>query len=328
MSSPDEHYRPTGELARSHIRNAVEHLLSHPPVQGKAALDRIIVEVESEYFPTDPKKAEEFFKTGPLARARDALIRNLVIVLSKTLLHESSESNPRHRRLAALNAILGMYTFQVENTLASVLPDLIGTVPDEKWYRVLFLLANLSGSWRFIGDAARVKARSYVEKSPDDQLSRVIPCAVRVSALRDIAMIRLPDVTDKTLARVIAVDSSPEYSELAISRFEKASSFRNSEMLLELVVMPLAKFLDKSHLERICEAFGANSQIAYAVKIPNLLLELFQKTSALAPDTKSAWELVYQKMIEEQNSITTGAGLQRELRNSYGFPVTPEEVGF
>jgi hypothetical protein len=87
--------------------------------------------------------------------------------------------------------------------------------------------------------------------------------------------------------------------------------------------MPLADFIDKSHIQRICKAFIENTQITYAVKIPNLLLQLFNKVAALAPDTKAAWKLVYDKMVEAQDSITTGDGLKRELRKTYELTVTP-----
>src|SRR5579871_6047690 len=53
---PGEVYTPTPELARSHLRHAIEFVLKHPPVQGKAALNRVLTEISSEYF---PKKKED-----------------------------------------------------------------------------------------------------------------------------------------------------------------------------------------------------------------------------------------------------------------------------
>jgi hypothetical protein len=77
MLSLENAYNPTPELTRTHIRNAITHSLEHPPVQGKAAFDRIAADIESEYFPANEKEAAEVFKAGPLVRARRPLVRNL-----------------------------------------------------------------------------------------------------------------------------------------------------------------------------------------------------------------------------------------------------------
>jgi hypothetical protein len=57
MNTNDEIYQPSPELARSHLRNAIEHLLQRPPVQGKAALNRLISDIESDYFPANNEDA-------------------------------------------------------------------------------------------------------------------------------------------------------------------------------------------------------------------------------------------------------------------------------
>lgn len=69
MSSAFEPYDPSAELARSHIRNVVVHLLQQAPVQGKAALERIVADIQSEYFPLNNKQAVEFFKTWPFGES-------------------------------------------------------------------------------------------------------------------------------------------------------------------------------------------------------------------------------------------------------------------
>lgn len=91
MASDGEVFNPSAELARMHIRSAVEHLLQYPPAQGKYALDSLTSEVESEYFPTDVKKAVVAFESSPLNKARDSLIRNFTIVLLKKLINDAKD---------------------------------------------------------------------------------------------------------------------------------------------------------------------------------------------------------------------------------------------
>lgn len=105
MQSVGSPYAPSAELARTHIRNAVDILLSREPVQGKAAFDRIDAEVASAYFPTDASAALQHFKTGPLARARDSLVRNLLVAFIKAFLNDDSLAKEHRQRLAAAVAL-------------------------------------------------------------------------------------------------------------------------------------------------------------------------------------------------------------------------------
>jgi hypothetical protein len=319
MASPEEPYNPTAELARTHIKNAVSHLLSHPPVQGKAALERLMKEIESQYFPTDASKAKEFFKTGPLARAREALVRNFVIAILKTLLFDPYASIPRKQRYAALNAVLAMYGLQAERTMKDQLPRLIGSVPDDKWYRVLFLLGSVGGSWEFIGHAAEMKAPAYVEKAPDDAFFKFVPYAIRIPALRPFAIDRLPKANLEALARVVAVDASPEIKDEVMTRFESAGSFRNAEKVFQTLVLPISSALQKPDLERIAKAFVKNNQIAYAARIPGLLLQLIEGDPLLLMSTKSAWKPIHDMLAEEHEAIPEGKALREKLKKECGF---------
>ncbi len=78
-----EIFHPSPDLARSHIVHAIDHLLSFPPSHGKNALNRLLDDVRSDFFPTTVQKALEVLQHSPLARARKSLVRNFLIVLLK-----------------------------------------------------------------------------------------------------------------------------------------------------------------------------------------------------------------------------------------------------
>ena len=105
MPSIDEVYEPPAELARYHLRSAVEHMLMHRPVQGKAALDIVLQSIASPYFPIEPTLAEAVLSEGPMGKPRKALLRNLVSVLIKRLLRDDEDEPARQRVKAALAAI-------------------------------------------------------------------------------------------------------------------------------------------------------------------------------------------------------------------------------
>src|SRR5208337_3986552 len=53
-------YNPSPEAVRAHIVHAITHLLSRPPVQGKAAIDKIVADIAGPYFPTDQEEVNSY----------------------------------------------------------------------------------------------------------------------------------------------------------------------------------------------------------------------------------------------------------------------------
>lgn len=163
MITLDDLYRPTAELARCHMRNAVEHLLSRPPVQGREAWDRIWADIESRYFPETAEEAEDRLRSR-LSRARVSLVRKTVVELTrKLLLGADDRSCPRY--FAALLATIKLHHGVVESLLQEKLPSLAEQVPDAD---LRFLLAYASGgdlAYGALGDAARGRLGAFVKNT-------------------------------------------------------------------------------------------------------------------------------------------------------------------
>lgn len=83
MQSVEAPYQPSAELARTHLRNAVEILLERNPVQGRAIEQMMFSEVSGYFFPEDRSKALAYLKEGPMVRVRDSVVRNMIIGLTK-----------------------------------------------------------------------------------------------------------------------------------------------------------------------------------------------------------------------------------------------------
>jgi hypothetical protein len=151
MNRDGEAYRPTAELARCHLRNAVEHLLMHPPVQGKAALDYLMQQVSSDYFPSDTEKAIDVFSAGPLTNPRDALIRNFAHSLLKKALLDDLKSGELQRLIAALNALRNLHVQVTNNALMEKLDTVCSRVDDNNMGRILELLGRVPDTLQYIG---------------------------------------------------------------------------------------------------------------------------------------------------------------------------------
>lgn len=164
MTSLEEPFEATAELARYHLRSAVTHLLERPPVQGRAARERIFQDIKSEYFPVDPELAIKYFQKSPLARARFVLVKDVIIGLTKSLLIEERLEDERSRQFSALNAISNMYPQETREILNTQLSDIIlNRVVDENWDKAIIYLGSIT-AWDILSEPCKLKAESYIDK--------------------------------------------------------------------------------------------------------------------------------------------------------------------
>src|SRR6266496_2346203 len=104
LNRENEVYTPPPELARAHLRVAIEHVLERPPVQGKAALTMLQQVVDSDYFPTTVDEAERVLKATPLSRAKKNLVRDFIMGGAVSLVREVLPEKKLFQRFAAVRA--------------------------------------------------------------------------------------------------------------------------------------------------------------------------------------------------------------------------------
>jgi hypothetical protein len=325
MISSDDAFQPTPELARMHIVIPITSLLQKAPVQGKAALDRIWSDIQSEYFPSDPEKAAEFLRNGPLQRARFSLIRSVAIGLTKDMLHEGRANSDRVRQYAALLGILNLHHELTVTALKEKLPALAVSVEDAQFNKVVRYLGTVPGAWDWVGEAIRIRAKEYVRNGPADKLPRYIPYALRSQHLRPLAVERLETVEEQMLQRLIRVRPDVAYASSAINLLEKSGAFRTGEDRLQLLVLPLAPILTVEHLEQIMHIFENNDQITFASRAADLMLELFNGTSHLGEQAKVAWKTIFDVLSTHIYYVdsTRGNKLRSALNKKFGFVEDP-----
>jgi hypothetical protein len=165
MTSLEEPFEATAELARYHLRSAVTHFLQYPPVQGRAAKERIFQDIKSQYFPVEPERAQKHFETSPLARARFSLIQDVVRGLTISLLTEDFTIEEIQRQFSALKAISSMYPKEIREILNSkyLSQVIISRVSDENWDKVIIYLGTIE-IWDNLEDSCRLKAESFINK--------------------------------------------------------------------------------------------------------------------------------------------------------------------
>lgn len=304
MVSVEEPFSPSAELARYHIRNTVTYFLQRPPVQGKAALDRIMQEIDSDYFPTNYKLAVEHFRSGPLARAKDSLIRNLIIVLTKNLLCEQRLESWRIKRESALRAVYEIYLQHFEEFIKERLSTIINSVKDENWDYVIAYISLIPTSWDLLEQDKRIKATLLIETTKS---AVNLAHAVQISGLKSIAVPKVKDLDIQALGQFIKIAPISEVTDIAVECFVKSRSFSSSYSNFNDLILPLHSKLTEDQIKKILAAFTENDQISPSRGITNLYLEFYKLTKPVSVNLKEEWKKVYQELSEY--------GYERELQS-------------
>jgi len=271
MNVRDEVYRPTADLARLHITNAVRHFLQYPPVQGKAALERLIGEVNSAYFPSEATAAVSHFNFGPLKRPRGSLIRNFVIVLTKTLLREQLDELAERRYVAALNAVYAIHREETAETLREKLSELMRGIEDAHLLRAVRFFAQIEGAWEHVEEDVCRRLALYVQTVPAEECVTCLVSALKVKQLRADAISRIKSLNGTELEELIKHSQVPEVVERAVELYAESGSFRQANWRGTKLIVPLKHLFDRKMVEKVVEAAAANSEISNSFEVRGVL---------------------------------------------------------
>jgi hypothetical protein len=262
MNAGDDAYAPSAELARLHIRNAVIHLLQHPPVQGQAALDRLRAEVLSEYFPITVEAAIQHFKHGPLGRPRAALVRNFALANLKHLLGPEIKPPAAPRFIAALGALREMQREIVESAINEKTSLLVrSALLDGRQRNVLRILRYMRDLWPFLEGDLQATLIRYVEAIPSTAVVIELPMSFDCPELLAAGLRRLASATEEELGKIAAARPRVEMIDRAIDLYSQSNDFATANQRAESLILPLMPLLQKDAIVRIVAAAGVNGQI-------------------------------------------------------------------
>jgi hypothetical protein len=294
ISSLEEPFEATAELARYHMRSAVMHLLQRPPVQGRSALTRIWQDIESFTFPTNPSLAAEYFKQGLLASARPSLIKNIIIGLTVSLLTEEKSDDERERQFSGLNAIALIYPKEAREILSENLSHIIiDKTADENWRYIIVYLRKVTFI-EHLSDAVVIRARTFIEKidahsySPyfDDDIEDILINAAHIDFLVDSVKDKLKDVTVNELLKIknglpnkfddFLQDALKDRIEELVQSYVSSGNFDSSSSLAS-VLCKASSFLSLPQKETILNAWCNNGQIHGSRHSKTIIYHLFDE---------------------------------------------------
>jgi hypothetical protein len=280
LISQDQGFNPSGELARLHIRSAVLHLLQHQPVQGKYALERLLREVNSEYFPDAPTKAVQALSSGPLKRPRDSLVRNFVIVLLKDVLTPTLEWKARMRAFAALSAVKQLHHRLFEITIKERLPSLFRMLPDDALNWGILVLTRFNDYWDILTHDVQLKIEAYAAALPGEHFMD-IEDILKYGPLRQHAERRARLASRKDIRESIFFEMPSIIADRCIALYLESKNFAQANEWASEMRMYANNFSAEQQ-RRILSGVQENDQLRYANTLSSVISALRQ-TKIIAP---------------------------------------------
>ncbi|HZZ93002.1 MAG TPA: hypothetical protein VFE23_10590 [Usitatibacter sp.] len=291
LISEDQPFTASGELARVHIYSAVNHLLQHPPVQGKHALDRLLREIGSEFFPDDVKKATASLSSGPLKRPRQSLVRNLVVVLVKDLLTAGTDYKQVFRARAALGAVKALHGSQFELSLKEKLPALVEGLHDKDLHLAVRFVCRFPECWSHLPAGSQHRLEAYVESLPAkdiDELEEILECP-HLKRQGEVRARRITRAEATGMSFMFFAMPSAVVDRL-IDLYLQSSNYAEANGFAKTVAEHVGNF-SVAQQERLIKGIRANGEILHSFEVGTVIAAL-RKSEQIPP-------LRFEALLEE-----------------------------
>lgn len=269
LISEDQVFSPSAELARVHLYSAVSHLLQHPPVQGKYALDRLVKEIDSEYFPHNKDKAKVSLASGSLRKPRESLVRNFVVVLIKKLLKEDVDWKRKRRVAAAINATAELHPQGHGTVFNEKLSPLLRSLEDAELKRVIAFFQLIPDTWQYVESDVRQRIENFVSSLPGE-LFHDVDFLLSFAPLHKQALSRISVATRAELKGTPFFILPPEVADRFITIFLDSRNFdQANEWAKHLAIH--ASDLNEDQIRRIVTSAATNHQVRDSFELGALL---------------------------------------------------------
>ena len=275
LTSEGTEYCPSPELARAHIRHAVEHLLQHEPAQGKAALSRLERAVESQYFPTDVEQAASALSSSPFLRGRSSLVRNFTVVLLKTILSGTGGTDSVRRNAAAIGGAHSLRQDEVEAAFKEKENDLVSQLEDEKLKNAIVLFGQMPWLSDNLQEQTKLKLSRFVRQMPEADLATSFLAAFAIPGFEDACKTRAQALTRAEMGAVLDSANMPlprAVLDRLVDLVRYSGDYWEANDACKLTVR-IGDQMTKADVATLLEA-GKNQQVLYAFEYKDLLFTL------------------------------------------------------
>jgi len=247
----DSAYQPSAELARTHLRNSVLDVLSQPPVQGRSAIDAVIAQVTSAYFPKKGGDVQALLKSGPLGRPNPVLINGAIDTLFWGLFLNGSPLKNNAAAVKALAAVISMHREIAEPRLRSQSAKFSVKMSDQEIPIFIILACEVPEAFYGCGAPQKDTLHRFIREAPVEKIHKLIGLTVRtdIFSASSLERVSASDLTD--LSKMILAGLRKEALPRAIDIFATAGAWATANSAADLLVIPLIEHISVADIQAI-----------------------------------------------------------------------------
>ena len=245
-------YKPNAELARLHIVNAIEIVLSQQPRQGKFATEQFINVISDRYFPEDPEDILARLKSLGLERARESLIISLIDEICFSLAEEKPPLRGSINGFRAVEAIVSIHPDIAAPRLRSNIVKLVNSGDPKAFECSCVLVCRNPDVAETLDDGIRSAIRAWVPKQTTLR-GGVLARAVRISWLKEIAIQESEHITREDL-KGVAIPLPDEILSAFARRYAQSSNWNEANENYQSFISPYLNRLREKEIRLICNS--------------------------------------------------------------------------
>ncbi|MEM8720559.1 MAG: hypothetical protein AAGE84_14855 [Cyanobacteria bacterium P01_G01_bin.39] len=310
-------FQPTPELTRTHIRTAIEVLLSKPPIIGKAAGDALIRDVEeTSYFPDDLEGVKKALHKRHFQTSEKYRLNLFKLSLKKILFLEPDDTDTIERYILIFQCLLQEYRQTFESIERESISRIIDKVKEERYNFLLEIIYMESSFWDNTPEFIQEQLRQYcLAKSPrrrKETIELLHAMAVMPELEDKVIDLYIHHFNSITRERFIGYLEDINFIEnnsnllkkmvaYNIKVFCKSGRYDHATSYKKSLIIPVIEMMDEEQVRSILnlsiseQQNNTNDQLAYCT---SCYKEIFQKTIDKYPDTLSDWVNFIEKKRE------------------------------
>lgn len=295
-------FQPSPELARTHIRTAIEVILSQPPVIGKAAGNALIRDVEGRYFADDLESVRKALKGRHLPSSEKYRLNIFTLCLKKILYLEPDDENIIARYILVFNCFLNEYREGFESLNKASLEKILEKTKDNRFPFLLRLLSIEQSLWYQASELIKQKIKSFIKQQAT--LAEKVGIVHLFSELKYDIVLNFNSLSRSEKQRFVKVLGTLCFNEnnykilegiirVSIDKFTNSGSYAGSRKNADEYLRPVIPLLNAADVEYLLKQVLPNSQL---IDCAYIMEEVFEYTIDKFPNTLPSWkEFVEQK---------------------------------
>lgn len=315
FAGEDYLFQPSPELVRTHLVHAILDLLQHPPIQGKAALDRLKNDLVQPSFPSTQATVSEFLDGRYLRHIKTGLIDNLITVFLKVIIKEVDPDliGKEETIIMCLVAVSRRHPRQFAQRMRQELPRLSDGCNDDELRRVMRLFRADRRCWQWLGRPNQVRITEIVNDYSFDAMTlHAVASCLEIPELRPLFAARAETFTLEQKRTLYSGHPNQVFIDDAIKQYGEARSYRGAEALFETMIRPFVSMFRPEHIRTVVDSAKANDQIYCAGETRLQLAYLFERTLDLVADTTLSWQGFLRHVLDVYD---TDGALYVDLQN-------------